>query len=68
MRFCKPYLNIVVKAAMEFPKLPDLIASAFPPGFIADAVCARLDKVERTRMSYPYLTTFWTNNAPSNAG
>lgn len=53
VRFCKPYPNIVAKAAMEFPKLPDLIASALPPGLIADAVCARLDRVEMDTQELP---------------
>lgn len=45
VEFCKPYSNILAKAAMEFPKLPELIASPLPPELIADAVCAVLDGV-----------------------
>ena len=46
MRFCKPYSNMVAKAAIEFPKLSDLLETAWPSGLIADAVCAVLDGVE----------------------
>ena len=43
--FCKPYRNIVNKAAIEFPKLPELIASHMSPDLIAYSVCAALDGV-----------------------
>ena len=43
VEFCKPYPNILVKAAMEFPQLPELVASHMPPELIADSVCAALD-------------------------
>lgn len=53
VQFCKPYPNIVAKAAMEFPELPNLIASALPPGLIADAVCAVLDGTEMDTYELP---------------
>ena len=43
VEFCKPYPNILAKAAMEFPQLPELVASHMPPELIADSVCAALD-------------------------
>ena len=43
VEFCKPYPNILAKAAMEFPQLPELITSHIPPELIADSVCAALD-------------------------
>ena len=45
VEFCRPYPNIVAKAAMEFPKLPELLANALPLELIADAVCGVLDGV-----------------------
>ncbi|KJA10528.1 hypothetical protein RP29_11005 [Acidovorax temperans] len=43
MEFCRPYPNILAKAAIEFPQLPNLIALHLPPEMIADGVCAVLD-------------------------
>ena len=43
VKFCKPYPNILAKAAMEFPKLPELIASHMPSELIAYSVCGALD-------------------------
>ena len=45
VEFCKPYPNILAKAAMEFPQLPELIASHMSPELIAYSVCAALDGV-----------------------
>ena len=45
VEFCKPYPNILAKAAMEFPQLPKLIASHMPSELIAYSVCAALDGV-----------------------
>lgn len=45
VEFCKPYPNILAKAAMEFPQLPELIASHTPSELIAYSVCAALDGV-----------------------
>ena len=45
VEFCKPYPNILAKAAIEFPRLPELIASHMPPDLIAISVCAALDGV-----------------------
>jgi len=41
--FCKPYPNIIAKAAMEFPQLAELMAGPMPHEFIAAMVCAALD-------------------------
>lgn len=43
VEFCRPYPNILAKAAIEFPQLPNLIALHLPPEMIADSVCAVLD-------------------------
>ena len=45
VEFCKPYPNILAKAAMEFPLLPELISNHMPPELIAYSVCAALDGV-----------------------
>ena len=43
--FCLPYPNILAKAAMEFPELPEFFANHLPPELIAYRVCAILDGV-----------------------
>ena len=43
--FCKPYPNIIVKAAIELPDLPHLIA-ALPPDLVAYRVCMALDGIQ----------------------
>lgn len=53
VQFCKSYSNILAKAAMEFPELPNLIASAFPSVLIADAVCACLDGTKSDTQELP---------------
>ena len=45
VEFCKPYPNLVAKAATEFRRLPELIASQMPPELIAYSVCAAMDGV-----------------------
>jgi branched-subunit amino acid transport protein AzlD len=45
VEFCRPYPNILAKAAKEFPQLPELFASYMPPELIAHSVCAALDGV-----------------------
>lgn len=40
--FCKPYINIVSKAATELPELPHLITT-LTPELVADRVCMALD-------------------------
>jgi hypothetical protein len=51
--FCRPYPNILAKAAMEFPQLPELIASHMSPELIAYSVCAALDGVVVDRNELP---------------
>jgi hypothetical protein len=41
----RKYPNILAKAAIEFPQLPELIASHMPPELIACNVCAALDGI-----------------------
>ena len=43
--FCKPYRNIVSKAAMELPELPHLV-TALPPDMVAHRVCMALDGIQ----------------------
>lgn len=35
VEFCKPYPNILAKAATGFPQFPELIANHMPPALIA---------------------------------
>jgi hypothetical protein len=42
--FCLPYRNIVSKAALELPELPDLLTS-LSPALVAHRVCMALDGV-----------------------
>jgi len=51
--FCKPYPNIVAKAALKFPQLPELIASHVPSELIAYSVCAALDGIAVEAQALP---------------
>ena len=43
VEFCRPYPNIIAKAATKFPRLPELMAMNLPPDLVAGGVCAALD-------------------------
>lgn len=66
--FCKPYPNILAKAATEFPRLPELIASHMPPDLIALSVCAALDGVVDDTHEEPLPDNLLDGIAPSDVG
>ena len=68
VEFCKPYPNILAKAAIEFPRLPELIASHMPPDLIAISVCAALDGVVEDTHEEPLPGNLLDGIAPSDAG
>ena len=53
--FCRPYPNILAKAAMEFRQLPELIASHMSSELNAFSVCAALDRfvVDKDELPLP---------------
>ena len=68
VEFCKPYPNILAKAAMEFPQLPELIASHMPPDLIAISVCVALDGTLTDTHEEPLPGNLLDGIAPSDPG
>lgn len=55
VEFCKPYANVLAKASLRYPKLPELIAAHVPSELIAHGVCMVLDgtEVDASEVSLP---------------